>query len=160
MDSTNSLFIKKRRRAAYYRYSDGFTYSILLSTTSQRLAVPVTADWGNDKGLSLLAVGPSNKEIFDFHKKDNRGCFKAWQCGHHFMITSTELWAMKRILSLHSRTGNVSQSFLSFNFWLFAFYRKIFRILPFNLLPSTYFFRPDSKQSLRPLPFLFRKEIC
>ena len=28
---------------------------------------PVTADWSNDKGLSLLVVGPSNKEIFDFH---------------------------------------------------------------------------------------------
>ena len=37
----------------------------------------LTADWSNDKGLSLLAVGPSDKEIFDFHKKDSQVCFKA-----------------------------------------------------------------------------------
>ena len=43
---------------------------------------------------------------------------------------------------------------------LLAFYRKFLRILPFNLLPSTYFFRTYSKQSLQPFPFLFRKEIC
>ena len=36
---------------------------------------PVTADWSNDKGLSLLAVGSSNKEIFDFHIWDR-------QCAH------------------------------------------------------------------------------
>ena len=29
------------------------------------------------------------------------------------MITSTELWAMKRILSFHSRTGNVSHAFIN-----------------------------------------------
>ena len=157
MDSTNSLFIKKTKSSILplFRW-----IHIQHSTFHQPQAGPRGRRWSNDKGLSLLAVDTSNKEIFDFHKKDNQVCFKAWQGGHHFMITSTELWAMKRILSLHSRTGNVSQSFLSFNFWLFAFYRKNFRILPFNLLPSTYFFRPDSKQSLRPLPFLFRKEIC
>ena len=53
---------------------------------------PPAAGWSNDKELSLLAVGPLNKEIFDFHKKDSRVCFKAWQSGHHFMITSTELF--------------------------------------------------------------------
>lgn len=29
------------------------------------------------------------------------------------MITSTEFWAMKRILSLHSRTGNVLHTFIN-----------------------------------------------
>ena len=29
------------------------------------------------------------------------------------MITSTELWAMKSILSLHSRTGNVLHAFIN-----------------------------------------------
>ena len=55
----------------------------------------------------------NSMEIFDFHKKDSPVCFKAWQSGYHFVITSTEFWAMKRILSLHSRTGNVLHAFIN-----------------------------------------------
>ncbi|WP_329758487.1 hypothetical protein, partial [Allisonella histaminiformans] len=42
VDSANSLFYKKVRS----NISHGFTYSILLSTTSQRLAVPLSLQNG------------------------------------------------------------------------------------------------------------------
>ena len=41
---------------------------------------PVTADWSNDKGLSLLSVGPSNKEIFDFHIWDRQCAYLSLSC--------------------------------------------------------------------------------
>ena len=52
MDSANSLFYKKVRS----NISHGFTYSILLSTTSQRLAVPLSLQDGK-----RLACFPSRQ---------------------------------------------------------------------------------------------------
>ena len=45
---------------------------------------------------------------------------------------------MKRMHSLHSRTGNVLRSFFSYNFCFFAFYRKTFllQMREANLLAS------------------------
>ena len=70
-------------------------------------------------GNVLHAFLRPNIQELTFHQtvktelSDSPDGFKAWQSGYHFMITSTEFWAMKRILSLHSRTGNVLHTFIN-----------------------------------------------